>query len=32
MVGHTFLYNPAIEMVKRSLEENNGGPIYYLYS
>jgi predicted dehydrogenase len=32
MVGHTFLYNPAVQVVKRYLEREDTGEIYYLYS
>jgi predicted dehydrogenase len=32
MVGHTFLYNPAVRYVKRLLEEGELGPVYYIYS
>jgi predicted dehydrogenase len=32
MVGHTFLFNPAVRHVKRLLEGGELGPIYYIYS
>lgn len=32
MVGHTFLYNPAVLYLKRLIEAGELGRIYYLYS
>jgi predicted dehydrogenase len=32
MVGHTFLYNPAIQLLKQYLQRADMGEIYYLYS
>ncbi|MCL4862313.1 MAG: Gfo/Idh/MocA family oxidoreductase [Caldilineaceae bacterium] len=32
MVGHTFLYNPAVELLKEYLGRSDMGEIYYLYS
>jgi predicted dehydrogenase len=32
MVGHTFLYNPAVQVLKSQLERADMGQIYYLYS
>jgi predicted dehydrogenase len=32
MVGHTFLYNPAIEKVKEIVADPASGPVYYLYA
>jgi predicted dehydrogenase len=32
MVGHTFLYNPAIEKVKEIVGDPASGPVYYLYA
>jgi predicted dehydrogenase len=32
MVGHTFLYNPAIQRIRSFLEGGRVGRIYYLYS
>ncbi|HEX6386483.1 MAG TPA: Gfo/Idh/MocA family oxidoreductase, partial [Anaerolineae bacterium] len=32
MVGHTFLYNPAIERMKQYLNQNDIGRVYYLYA
>jgi predicted dehydrogenase len=32
MVGHTFLYNPAVHVMKKTIEEGNVGDLYYLYS
>lgn len=31
MVGHTFLFNPAVRMIKRYIEEGSLGEILYLY-
>jgi predicted dehydrogenase len=30
MVGHTFVYNPAVEMVRRMIQSGELGDIYYL--
>jgi predicted dehydrogenase len=32
MVGHTFLYNPAVQTVKEYLDDQGNGPVYYLYA
>jgi predicted dehydrogenase len=32
MVGHTFLYNPAVRVVKEYIERGDVGRIYYLYA
>lgn len=32
MVGHTFLYNPAVRYIKRLLDQGDLGDIYYIYS
>lgn len=32
MVGHTFLYNPAVHLVKEHVQRTDLGEIYYLYS
>jgi predicted dehydrogenase len=32
MVGHTFLYNPAVHLVKEHVQQADLGEIYYLYS
>lgn len=32
MVGHTFLYNPAVRYVKRMMDEGEIGALFYLYS
>lgn len=32
MIGHTFLYNPAVRALKEYLEKGTIGDIYYLYS
>ncbi len=32
MVGHTFVYNPAVEVVKRILDSDGIGTVYYLDS
>ncbi len=32
MVGHTFLYNPAVRYIKRIMDTEELGQIYYLYS
>ena len=32
MVGHTFLYNPAVNKIKERINEGDLGRIYYLYS
>ncbi|HEX2232439.1 MAG TPA: Gfo/Idh/MocA family oxidoreductase [Thermoleophilaceae bacterium] len=32
MVGHTFLYNPAVETVKEYVSDPASGPVYYLYA
>ncbi len=32
MVGHTFLYNPAVQLVKEHVQRTDLGEIYYLYS
>lgn len=32
MVGHTFLYNPGIQLIKERLSREDMGEIYYLYS
>jgi predicted dehydrogenase len=32
MVGHTFLYNPAVSTVKAHMSKEEMGEIYYLYS
>lgn len=31
-VGHTFLYNPAVNEIKRYIEDGKLGDVYYLYS
>jgi predicted dehydrogenase len=31
MVGHTFLFNPAVRMIKRYIDEGSLGEILYLY-
>lgn len=31
MVGHTFLFNPAVELIRRYLKEGLLGRLYYLY-
>lgn len=32
MVGHTFLYNPAVLYLKRLMDEGQFGAVFYLYS
>ncbi|MFN8486569.1 MAG: Gfo/Idh/MocA family oxidoreductase [Caldilineaceae bacterium] len=32
MVGHTFLYNPGVQLVKEYLGRSDMGQVYYLYS
>ncbi len=32
MVGHTFLYNAAVQQIKLLLEKNTVGDIYYIYA
>lgn len=32
MVGHVFEYNPAVHYIKRAIDANELGEIYYLYS
>ena len=32
MVGHTFLYNPAVKYIKKLINENTLGKIRYIYS
>lgn len=32
MVGHTFLYNPAVRYLKQLLDKGELGQIYYIYS
>jgi predicted dehydrogenase len=32
MVAHTFLYNPGVQALKRYVEQESFGPIYYLLS
>lgn len=32
MVGHTFLYNPAVAKIKEYIERNEVGQLYYLYA
>ncbi len=32
MVGHTFLYNPAVRFLKSFIEKEEVGDIYYIYS
>lgn len=32
MVGHTFLFNPAVRYIKRMMDAGELGQIYYLYS
>jgi predicted dehydrogenase len=32
MVGHTFIYNPAVVMVKEVVSDPASGPVYYLYA
>jgi predicted dehydrogenase len=32
MVAHTFLYNPAVQVLKHYVEQETFGPIYYLLS
>jgi predicted dehydrogenase len=32
MVGHTFIYNPAVERVKEAVADATSGPVYYLYA
>lgn len=32
MVGHTFLYNDAVNWIKKFVDEGNAGKIYYLYA
>ena len=32
MVGHTFLYNPAVVKVKEYVSAGSSGPIFYLYA
>jgi predicted dehydrogenase len=32
MVGHVFMYHPAVRFMKRFLEEGNAGEVYYAYS
>lgn len=32
MVGHTFLYNPAVRHLKRLMDEGHFGSVFYLYA
>ena len=32
MVGHTFLFNPAVQALKRYVDDGTAGEVYYLYS
>lgn len=32
MVGHVFEYNPAVHYIKRAIDEDELGKVYYLYS
>lgn len=32
MVGHVFLYNPAVRRLKELLDEGTAGKVYYIYS
>ena len=32
MVGHTFLYNPAVRKVKEYIQRGDAGRVYYLYA
>jgi predicted dehydrogenase len=32
MVGHTFLYNPAVQYLKRMIEAKELGEVYYVYA